>query len=379
MKNAGTRRWQFGFAPGFASALGLSSVGTPGRVRLNGVRLVVLGLVGMLGLSGVGLSGCTSSIPAGSGSRIHEVPSGENGVNPGLAPHEQGDPTNRKTDQNRKTESNQASENETDTSAIHADKAGESGSKSTPVKYQVSNLTDASSRAETATALKAVLPDPDVDEFLAMVKDYNDTIQNTSLTSGFTPIAPQYDLDKIDKLWQAAKGKFIGVDCRISAFGLVKSQLKTPPAGSADAALLFQDLEAIQTGKLFNAADTQRFKQLFSRVKTTKTTDVKAHAAKMTSHFKAFTFPARARVVTVVINDNLDGNYLFVGHAGVLVPTRGKWLFVEKVSFQEPYQALKFDSPQDCYRYLADKYRDYADDGAAKPFVMENGRLVYPQ
>lgn len=296
-----------------------------------------------------------------------------------MAPHEKGDPTNRKTDQNRKPESNQASENETDMSASHADKAREPGSKGAPVKYQVSNLADAASRAETAAALKAALPAPDVDAFLAAVKDYNDTIKNTGLTSGFTENLPQYDLDKIDKLWQGVKGKFIGVDCRISAFELVKSQLKTPPAGSADAALLFQDLEAIQTGKLFNAADTQHFKQLFSRVKTTKTTDVKAHAVKMASHFKSFTFPARARVVTVVINDNLDGNYLFVGHTGVLVSTRGKWLFVEKVSFQEPYQVLKFDSPQDCYRYLADKYRDYADDGAAKPFVMENGRLVYPQ
>ncbi|STY83618.1 DUF4300 family protein [Mobiluncus mulieris] len=379
MKNAGTRRWQSGFAPGFAPALGMPVAGTPGRVRLVGVRLVVLALIGVLGLSGVGLSGCTSSVPAGSAARIHEAPSGKNGVNPGLAPHEKGDPTNRKPDQNRKPESNQASENETDMSASHADKAREPGSKGAPVKYQVSNLADAASRAETAAALKAALPAPDVDAFLAAVKDYNDTIQNTSLTSGFAPIAPQYDLDKIDKLWQGTKGKFIGVDCRISTFGLVKSQLKTPPAGSADAALLFQDLEAIQTGKLFNAADTQHFKQLFSRVKTTKTTDVKAHAAKMASHFKAFTFPARARVVTVVINDNLDGNYLFVGHTGVLVSTRGKWLFVEKVSFQEPYQVLKFDSPQDCYRYLADKYRDYADDGAAKPFVMENGRLVYPQ
>lgn len=344
--------------------------GTPGRVRLVGVRLVVLALIGMLGLSGLGLSGCTSSIPAGSAARIHEVPSGQNGVNPGLSPHEKGDPTNRKP------ESNQASENETDMSTSHADKPGEPGSKGAPVKYQVSNLADAASRAETAAALKAALPAPDVDAFLATVKDYNDTIKNTGLTRGFTENAPQYDLDKIDKLWQGAKGEFIGTDCRITSFLLMRSRLQPQGAITVDDSQLFMDLDAIQKGRLLNGADTSRFKQLYSWVKTEKTQDVGVHAAKMSAHLSSFTFPERAQLVSVVINDNLDGPKLFIGHVGVLVPAGNKWLFVEKLSFQEPYQALKFASPADCYRYLAQKYRNYSDDGAAKPFIMSNNKMV---
>ena len=34
----------------------------------------------------------------------------------------------------------------------------------------------------------------------------------------------------------------------------------------------------------------------------------------------------------------------FVGHVGVLVPADDGFLFVEKLTFEEPYQAIKFAS-----------------------------------
>lgn len=113
----------------------MSVAGIPGRIRLVGVRLVVLVLIGMLGLSGVGSSECVPNIPTGSATRIHEVPSGKNGVDLGIVPHEKGDPVNRKTDQNRKPESNQVNENETDMSASHTDKVREPDFKGVLIKY----------------------------------------------------------------------------------------------------------------------------------------------------------------------------------------------------------------------------------------------------
>lgn len=395
MKKIATRYWQLvgkkheGLGLSYAPAPRVSRPGIPGE-QPAGRKLAALGLTAVLGLVGLGLSGCASSVPAGyvpaRDSGVHESPSGKNGVNSGQATHETGGASTADSESGaggtRGTDSvgNKAERDDADESsrsgAGDAEGKTSGGTNTAPVRYQVSNLADVASRKEVTAALKAALPAKDVDTFMASVKDYNDTIQNTTLTSGFAPAPPQYDLDKIEKLWQGAKGNFIGADCRISAFQLVRTQLKMPPTGSADAALLFQDLDAIKAGKLFNAADTKRFQQLFSRVKTTKTTEVKTHATKMATHFKGFRFPTKARLVTVVINDILDGNNLFVGHVGVLVPAGDKWLFVEKISFQEPYQALKFDTPEDCYRYLADKYRDYADEGAAQPFVMDNGRLV---
>ena len=66
----------------------------------------------------------------------------------------------------------------------------------------------------------------------------------------------------------------------------------------------------------------------------------------------------------------------FVGHVGVLVPTTDGYLFVEKLTFEEPYQAIKFASKKDCYKYLTTKYKDYTGPGLAKPFIMDNDKWV---
>ena len=77
----------------------------------------------------------------------------------------------------------------------------------------------------------------------------------------------------------------------------------------------------------------------------------------MEDYYKQFTFDDKARMLSVVVHDNLDGDSLFVGHVGVLVPTTDGYLFVEKLTFEEPYQAIKFASKKDCYKYLTTKYK----------------------
>ena len=136
------------------------------------------------------------------------------------------------------------------------------------------------------------------------------------------------------------------------------------------------DNDAIDKGKVFDAKDKEEFDILFSRVETEATTDVKVHAQKMEKFFSQFQFNDKARMLSVVLHDNLDGEYLFVGHVGVLVPAEEGLLFVEKLTFEEPYQAIKFASKEDCYKYLATKYADYTGDGLAKPFIMDNEKWV---
>ncbi len=96
----------------------------------------------------------------------------------------------------------------------------------------------------------------------------------------------------------------------------------------------------------------------------------------MEKYFEVWAFPRDASLVSVVIHDNLDGNYLFIGHIGVLVKTDEGYLFVEKVSFEEPYQAIKFPNRKAVYDYLKEKFKDYTDPNTCPPFVMDNGEYV---
>ena len=239
-----------------------------------------------------------------------------------------------------------------------------------------SNLKSKASLNEVRSILSKHLEKGSVDNFINLVRDYNDTVGSVGLSGDFAPFTKtDYDVEKISSLWTAKHGDFIGTNCRINTYTLLKGKIKIPQVKS-DSELLFQDKDAIDKGKLFDAKDQADFEILFSRIKTEATQDVKVHAKHMEDYYKQFTFDDKARMLSVVVHDNLDGDSLFVGHVGVLVPTTDGYLFVEKLTFEEPYQAIKFASKKDCYKYLTTKYKDYTGPGLAKPFIMDNGKWV---
>ena len=219
-------------------------------------------------------------------------------------------------------------------------------------KPSYSNLNSKASISEVRAILSKHLNEESVDNFINLVTDYNDTVGSVGLSGSFATFTKtDYDVEKISSLWTAKHGDFIGTNCRINTYTLLKGKIKIPQVKS-DTELLFQDKDAIDKGKLFNAKDQENFEILFSRVKTEATQDVKVHAKHMEDYYKQFTFDDKARMLSVVVHDNLDGDSLFVGHVGVLVPTTDGYLFVEKLTFEEPYQAIKFASKKDCYKYL---------------------------
>jgi hypothetical protein len=243
-------------------------------------------------------------------------------------------------------------------------------------KPSYSNLNSKASLNEVRSILSKHLDKGSVGNFINLVRDYNDTVGSVGLSGDFAPFTKtDYDVEKISSLWTAKHGDFIGTNCRINTYTLLKGKIKIPQVKS-DSELLFQDKDAIDKGKLFDAKNQADFEILFSRVKTDATQDVKVHAKHMEDYYKQFTFDDKARMLSVVVHDNLDGDSLFVGHVGVLVPTTDGYLFVEKLTFEEPYKAIKFASKKDCYKYLTTKYKDYTGPGLAKPFIMDNGKWV---
>ena len=239
-----------------------------------------------------------------------------------------------------------------------------------------SNINSKASISEVRSILSKHLNEGSVDNFINLVTDYNNTVGSVRLSGNFEPFTKtDYDVEKISSLWTAKHGDFIGTNCRINTYTLLKGKIKIPQVKS-DSELLFQDKDAIDKGKIFDTKEQAIFEILFSRVKTEPTQDVKGHATHMEDYYKQFTFDDKARMLSVVVHDNLDGDSLFVGHVGVLVPTTDGYLFVEKLTFEEPYQAIKFASKKDCYKYLTTKYKDYTGPGLAKPFIMDNGKWV---
>ena len=174
-------------------------------------------------------------------------------------------------------------------------------------KATYSNMNSKPSAEEVRKALAAHLDKDSVDAFFNLVNDYNNTVGSVGLTGDFSTFTKtDYDVEKISNLWTPKKGDFVGTNCRINSYCLLKNSIEIPKLEKDDS-LLFVDNDAIDKGKVFGAEDKDAFDILFSRVKTEATTDVKVHAAKMEQFLSQFKFNENARMLSVVVHDDLDG------------------------------------------------------------------------
>ena len=251
-----------------------------------------------------------------------------------------------------------------------------------------SNLVDAKSQKEVRKAmLDAGLSRKNVDAWLADVKTYNKTIKNTGLVKkGFKKMtkSPQYDENKIMELWRKKNDLFIGYNCRITAFDLMKDKIKVDENAKANPTELFMDQDALKHAPAKKVTRKQKhaFETLYSTLNTAYTTDVDTHIKKQKKAWKQNEVKisgTKASLITVVFHSSFgeNENELFIGHAGVLVPTKDKkLLFVEKLSFSLPYQVLKFDNRKQLKNYLMGMYDTSWGQEEAKPFIMENTKTA---
>ena len=247
----------------------------------------------------------------------------------------------------------------------------------------LSNMASDESLSFVEDALKAALAsdnDPalaSVDKFISLVKDYNQSVGEENLIGDFDEdLHPIYDVGKLIENRDKADKNFPDTNCRINSYLLAADNMKVQKVGEADDEMLFMDMEKIKEGKIFDEERTETFKKFFGRVPTGDSKDPKVHGKVMEEYFRDWSHPANANLISVVIHDKLDGDYLFIGHIGLLVPIDGGFLFVEKISFEEPYQAIKFKDKDQVYEYLKDKYKDYTDPDTAPPFIMDNGKFA---
>ena len=242
--------------------------------------------------------------------------------------------------------------------------------------YLISNMNNDTSLDLVRSTIEKNLNKSVADSFANLVKDYNKEIPKNLLTGDFERTSNINKTGEIIEKRASINHKYPDTNCRINSFLLLKDGLSFKDDVDIDDEILFMDKEALKDLDLFNDEDLENFYKLFSRVKTSSSKDPKVHAKVMEEFLSKVDFPEDASMVSVVLHDNLDGDYLFIGHVGVLLPLDDGYLFLEKISFEEPYQAIKFSKKEDAYMYLKEKYRDYLDPEVAPPFIMENNKYV---
>ena len=250
-----------------------------------------------------------------------------------------------------------------------------------------SNLAEEQVREQFETELiQAGAAETDAQKSMAIVKEYNDTIQNTSLVeegyASFDMTMPEYDIDAIQDLWMKKNPDFIGYNCRITAFGLMKDLITVQDTGERNTEYLFLDEAALDTGELFTSEEREKFETVFSEIKTDSSTDTKKQIEVQREYWKkagvTFEDNSKLSLITVYLHSHIDENEnsLIAGHAGVLLDTGNELLFFEKISFELPYQLIRFADRKQLKEYLMRCYDVDTTGECASPFILENDNVL---
>ena len=266
---------------------------------------------------------------------------------------------------------------------------------SIPLTY--SNLVDTATQDEVQKALTAAgIAEQNVASFLESVALFNQTVGDKAglVPKGFVTIdslLPKYDEVAIQSIWTSKYPMFQGYNCRLTSFTLLRDLITFPAdkkfATKEEDEVLFIDRESLHNTpkKFFTPEEENNFFTLFTEVPTTNTKDINTHLQAMQQAWKErgikFRYkndPTKASLISAVFHSQItpEENTLFVGHVGVLVPFEGKLLFIEKLAFQEPYQAIKFANRTQLSDYLMNRYDVEWEQPNAIPFIMENDALM---
>lgn len=236
---------------------------------------------------------------------------------------------------------------------------------------------------ETKNELKKTLSDKglddgDVNAFIKNLDEYNESADANELASDFTKyndeVAYYNSMDKFSE----NNPDFLGVNCRITTFTLMKHSLDIAKELEDKSSVLDFDKKAISDKKLFNEDELKKFITYYAPI------NIKDEKAKyedlIINEFneRGIKFKNEdVKVVSVYLNSNdeIDGNILFIGHTGLMYEDQGKVYFLEKLSFQEPYQLLKFSSKKDLYDYLMKKYNQDMGENTHEAIITENDKV----
>lgn len=266
---------------------------------------------------------------------------------------------------------------------------GESHDTPTPpedIQVEYSDISDQETRDDLDQLMAdAGIAAPRREQFFRHVDQFNAILEPEEKTGGFiqSPLGQvKYDPYEMVERWETAYPEFLGYNCRITSYSLFGDFVHIPEDAEARTDMLVFDLNALENDDSAFPGETDTFSILFSTVPTNDSSDPAEQADTWLKDWQergiTFTDDPKVRMISVVFHEIMsDESYLFIGHAGLLLPLdSGELWFLEKLSFQESYQVVKFQDRAQLRDYLMGKYDVNEGQPMSPPFILENDRLL---
>lgn len=167
-------------------------------------------------------------------------------------------------------------------------------------------------------------------------------------------------------------------NCRMTAFLLLDGLLHAETTeNSYDGSYLMFDTEAIDNVERYEIIKEN--KDMFTTLYGEKSvTDEKHPETTFSNNWQHYGFQIdsdRISLLSIVIYDP-DSDVVFVGHTGILIKYSDYYLFVEKIAFEQPYQATKAHDMEELLNILSLRPEYFGEEGEIGPFVYCNGEYI---
>ena len=148
-----------------------------------------------------------------------------------------------------------------------------------------------------------------------------------------------------------------------------------------DTTMLFSDFDAISAKGIFTGEAKKNYDTVFSYIDVENTQDTAILSSDIVQSWKekeiSFQNDKMHMIsVFMTMDDGKNKVQEFVGHVGVLVQDGDKYLFIEKLAFELPYQVDEFSNLQEVNDYLMGYYDQDADGLSAKPLIFEDDHVL---
>lgn len=263
--------------------------------------------------------------------------------------------------------------------ASQVDKQNETPNDKDDDTIMYTNLSSDETKNELKNALlDKGLNEGDVDSFMSNLDTYNESADTSELASNFTKYSDDVAYNNSMDKFTEKNPDFLGINCRITTFSLMKNSMDVNKELEDKSSVLDFDKKAVSDKSLLSEDEMKKFITYYAPINVK---DEKANYEDLiTKEFseRGIKFNNdKIKVISVYLNskDEIDGNILFIGHTGLMYENQGKFYFLEKLSFQEPYQLLKFNSKKEIHDYLMKKYNQDMGEGTHEAIITENDKI----
>lgn len=218
-----------------------------------------------------------------------------------------------------------------------------------------------------------------VDTFREWTTDFADTAgKNVGLEDSWSdPGKMKADIGKCMDGWEQ-NHDYSDADCRMTAFLLLDGVLRAESTeDSYEGTYLMFDTEAIDNVDRYESIKEN--KNMFTTLYGEKSVTDGGHPENTFSDsWKHYGFQVdsdRLSLLSIVIYDPYS-DVVFVGHTGVLIKYSDYYLFIEKIAFEQPYQATRVHNMDELLDIISLRPEYFGEEGEAGPFVYCNGEYL---